>query len=92
MKSSILELIRKASTDLSADVENSLREALNKEDSNSPAKNVLSTIIDNIEIARKSSTPICQDTGYLLFLWIYHIMMMKKYNEAILEGVRNCYI
>lgn len=89
MKSSILELIRKASTDLSDDVENSLREALNKEDSNSPAKNVLSTIIDNIEIARKSSTPICQDTGYLLFFVdIPHNDDEKKYNEAILEGVR----
>ena len=88
LKNGVVELIRKASTDLSQDVETSLREALNKEDNNSPAKNVLSTILENVEIARKNSTPICQDTGYLLFFVdIPYSDDEKKYNEAILEGV-----
>jgi fumarate hydratase class I len=67
LKDSVIELIRRASTDLSIDVENSLQNALNSEKSDTPAKSVLSTILENVAIARKNSTPICQDTGYLIF-------------------------
>lgn len=89
LKNNIVELIKKASTDLSYDVESSLREALNKEDNNSPAKNVLSTILENVEIARKNSTPICQDTGYLLFFVdIPYNDDEIKYRNAIIEAVR----
>ena len=89
LQNSVVELIRKASTDLSHDVEASLREALSKEDNNSPAKNVLSTILENVEIARKNSTPICQDTGYLLFFVdIPYNDDEKKYRNTIIEAVR----
>jgi fumarate hydratase, class I len=59
----LLELIRLASTDLPNKVENCLRKALENEESGTPAKTALETILKNVEIARKNSTPICQDTG-----------------------------
>lgn len=63
----ILELIRRTSTDLPADVEAGLSEAVKHEIPGSAAHNALETIIKNIEISRKNSTPICQDTGTPIF-------------------------
>ncbi len=67
LKEAILELIRRAATDLPPDVEEALRKAYEKEEENTPAKNVLSTILENVKLARKQSTPMCQDTGALVF-------------------------
>lgn len=62
-----LELIRRAATDLSPDVEAALKKALASESENSPAADVMKTIMENVRQARKNSTPICQDTGSLIF-------------------------
>ena len=63
----ILELIRRTSTDLPADVEKKLRESYKQEEDGSAAQGALDTILQNVELARKNSTPICQDTGTPLF-------------------------
>lgn len=63
----ILELIRLAATDLPADVEASLRKALENEAPGSAARGALETILRNVEISRQNSTPICQDTGTPIF-------------------------
>ncbi len=63
----ILELIRRTSTDLPEDVEARLRAALEREEEGSAARGALETILQNVELARKNSTPICQDTGTPLF-------------------------
>ncbi len=63
----ILELIRRTSTDLPADVEKSLREAKEHEARGSAARQALETILRNVELSRKNSTPICQDTGTPIF-------------------------
>lgn len=62
-----LELIRKTSTDLSPDVEAALRRALTQEERGSTAARVLEAILENVELARKGCTPICQDTGLSSF-------------------------
>lgn len=67
LKEAFLELIRRAATDLPPDVEAVLQKAYEKEDDNTPAKNVFATILENVKLARKQSTPICQDTGSLVF-------------------------
>ena len=67
LKKSFLELIRKAATDLSPDVEEVIAQAHNREDDDTPAKGVFNTILENIHLARGNSTPICQDTGSLIF-------------------------
>jgi len=63
----ILELIRRTSTDLPADVEKSLRSAVEREEAGSAARGALETILKNVELSRENSTPICQDTGTPIF-------------------------
>jgi fumarate hydratase class I len=63
----ILELVRLTSTDLPFPVEKRLRDALEKEDPGSAARGALETIVKNVEMTRKNSTPICQDTGTPIF-------------------------
>jgi len=86
---SILELIRKASTDLSQDVENAILNAFNKEKKGTPAKSVFNTIIENIRMAREQSTPMCQDTGSLIFYIDFPVGETEKfYIEAIREAAK----
>lgn len=63
----LLELIRRTATELPDDVKRALREAYEREEPGSAAKETLLYIIKNVEIAKDNSTPICQDTGSLLF-------------------------
>jgi fumarate hydratase class I len=62
-----VELIRRASTDLPADVEAALRAAQTQEEPGSAAVDALATILENVALARANSTPICQDTGVPIF-------------------------
>ena len=59
----LLELIRLTSTSISTEVENRLQKAMVNEERGSSARGALQAILKNIEIARRNSTPICQDTG-----------------------------
>jgi fumarate hydratase class I len=63
----ILELVRMASTDLPPDVEASIRRAVEQEEPGSAARGALETILKNVELSRRNSTPICQDTGTPIF-------------------------
>ena len=63
----ILELIRRTSTSLPADVEKRLRAAVEQEEPSSAARGALETILKNVELSRANSTPICQDTGTPIF-------------------------
>ncbi len=84
LKESILELLRRAATDLSPDVEAAIRKARDKEDEGTPARNVFDTILENVELARKQSTPMCQDTGSLVIYIDFPVGdSEKKYRDAI---------
>ena len=63
----IADLIRETSSSLPDDVERGIRAALRRETAGSSAAVVLKTILDNVKLARKSGTPLCQDTGTLTF-------------------------
>jgi fumarate hydratase class I len=62
-----LELIRRSSTDLPADVEAALHRAREAEAPGSAARGALDTILENVALARAKSAPICQDTGTPIF-------------------------
>ncbi len=64
---SLTELIRRTSTDLPDDVQAALRQARRHENPRSSAHWALTTIMDNIRLARARAAPLCQDTGTLLF-------------------------
>lgn len=89
----VVELIRRASTDLPADVEMALRAALAGEESGSPAAGALEAILENVVLARANSTPVCQDTGTLLF-YISHAQGMgtrqlrTQIETAVAEATR----
>ncbi len=63
----IVEFIRRTSSDLPKDVEERLRAAVEKEAPGSAARGAMETILKNVELSRKNSTPICQDTGTPIF-------------------------
>lgn len=63
----LLELIRRTATDLPRDVEAALRQALKREQTGSSAAWTLAGILENTARARRQSSPICQDTGTLMF-------------------------
>jgi len=63
----VLQLIKLASTDLSPDVVDALRRATGAEADDSPAREVLTLLLENIAVAREHATPICQDTGMCNF-------------------------
>jgi fumarate hydratase class I len=67
LTNAFVELIRRAATELPADMEHALHDAREKEAPGSAAQGALNTIIQNVEIARAIASPICQDTGTPIF-------------------------
>lgn len=84
----IVGLYERAAVILPEDVENTLRVARDAEESGT-AKNVLNTILVNLDLARKKNTPICQDTGLPSFyIWYPRKYSQIKLREDILKATR----
>jgi fumarate hydratase class I len=64
---SLLELIRRTSTEIPDDVHQSILNALEQEKKGTIAENAIKIIDQNIALAKNKSQPICQDTGSILF-------------------------
>ena len=62
----ITDLIRETSSS-PEDVEKALAAALRREERGKSAAVVLRTVLDNVKLARREGTPLCQDTGTLTF-------------------------
>jgi fumarate hydratase, class I len=83
-----VELIRRTSTDLPADMEQALREAREREAAGSAAQGALDTMLINTEMSRAKSRPICQDTGTPIFEVHYPIgWSTRKLTEQIKRAV-----
>jgi fumarate hydratase class I len=93
----ILELIRRTSTDLPPDVEQALGAALQREASASAARGALDTILENVALARRDSSPICQDTGTPIFTvqhpagWSTRALR-QQIREAVAQATRKAYL
>ncbi len=84
----ILELVRITSTDLPPDIETSLRRSVKQEEPGSAAHGALETILKNVELSRKNSSPICQDTGTPIFyVQIPEGTSTRKLGETIKKAV-----
>jgi len=84
----IVQLIKKAETELPTDVINSLKKALKIE--KGVAKTQIETILKNIDLAKKTGRPMCQDTGIQTFFVeigydFPHTPQLKKW---IVNGVK----
>ncbi len=79
-----VELIRRAATQLPADMQKALRDAKEQEEPGSAAEGALDTILKNVEMANQNSTPICQDTGTPIFQIDYPLgVSTRKLAEQI---------
>jgi fumarate hydratase subunit alpha len=93
----IIEIIEsaciRANTELSPDVYNALKAALNVEES-VVGREILSQIIQNADAAKEEAMPICQDTGMaVFFVELGKDVHIEGSNltDAINEGVRRGY-
>jgi fumarate hydratase subunit alpha len=89
IENGIIELIRKAETDLPKDVVDSLKKAYEIEEG--VAKTQIEAILTNIDLAKKSKRPMCQDTGIQTFFVSVGINFphIEKLKDIIINGVRN---
>lgn len=93
----ILELVRFTSTNLPADVEKALREAQTRETHGSASYGALETILKNVEMTRRNSTPICQDTGTPIFFVRYPEgysprRLREQIKAAVAEATKKSYL
>jgi len=92
-----LELIRRAATDLPADIEAALHKARADEDDGSAAQATFDAILENVRMSRAASTPICQDTGTPIF-YVYYptgwstIGLKKQIRTAVAEATAKSYL
>ena len=63
----LLELIRRTSAEMPDDVQQAILASLEREQKGTIAESALKIIERNMELAKRKSQPICQDTGSLLF-------------------------
>jgi fumarate hydratase class I len=67
LPNSLLELIRRTSAEIPDDVNQSILASLEQEKKGTIAENAMKIIDQNIQLAKRKSQPICQDTGSILF-------------------------
>lgn len=90
---SVLQLIVRTSTDLPPDVRAAMRTAYNAEPSGTAAKQALTIIAQNIDLAVDNEGAICQDTGMPTFevkvpVGANQIWMRQQIREAVAEATR----
>jgi fumarate hydratase class I len=92
-----VELVRKAATDLPADMEQAISKAKGREEPGSAAEGALDTILNNVNLARENSTPICQDTGTPIFEIYYPVgvstrSLSEQIRHAVAEATEQSYL
>jgi len=87
LRDALVDLYRKAATSLPADVEAALISAYKKE---SPvAGSILSVLLENVRIARKTERPLCQDTGVpVFFIKVPVSVSQRDLRNTIIEATR----
>ncbi len=87
VSNAVVELLRKTVVKLPKDVESALRKAYASETDEVP-KMQLKAIVDNIDMAIKGNTPMCQDTGVTIFYAYLPKDCKLNVEKGIVEGVR----
>jgi len=86
VKDVTVELLRKTVTVMPEDVVNELNVAMDRETEAVP-KMQLKAILDNLALAEKTTTPLCQDTGVTIFYVSLPRCLNVDVAKAIREGV-----
>jgi fumarate hydratase class I len=97
LKLPVLELIRRASTRMPQDIIDALVKGRDAEEEGSRAFNTLNDMVKNILLADGHVTPLCQDTGTVLF-WVRHpygVSQRKvkaQIREAVVEATKKVWL
>jgi len=67
LKATLLELVRRTSAELPDDVVRALARGSTEEAAGSTSSYAMQIITQNIDLAKRKSAPLCQDTGSILF-------------------------
>jgi len=97
LRSNVLELVRRTSAHLPADVEEVIAMRHKLEEKGSKADFALDLVMQDIGLAKRYSRPICQDTGMLTFYVkcpreVNQIELKKTIEEAVVEATRVGYL
>jgi tartrate dehydratase alpha subunit/fumarate hydratase class I-like protein len=85
----VVELIRRASTQLPADVISAMEKGRDSEEPGSPAQSVLKLMLENAQMAREDETPICQDTGTNIYYVTVPVgVSLRKVEKVIVEATK----
>src|SRR3954470_24701422 len=97
LKESLIEVIRRTSSELPDDVHNAILRSLENEKKNTIAESALKIIDRNIALAKNKSQPICQDTGSIIFYidapaGLDQIPFEEATREAVKEATKKGYL
>jgi fumarate hydratase subunit alpha len=87
VKDVTIELLRKTVTKMTDDVVNELKNAMKNETEEVPRMQ-LKAILDNLDLAEKTNTPLCQDTGVTIFYVNLPRCLNVDVEKGIVDGVR----
>ena len=93
LKESLIELIRRTSAEIPDDVQSAILRGLQQEKEGTIAKSALEIIERNIDLAKRKSQPLCQDTGRILFyvdcpVGLNQVDFTNEAQEAVKEATR----
>ena len=93
----ILELIRRTSCFIPPDAQEILEIRKKLEEGGSRADFAMDLILQNIQLAKRNSRPICQDTGYLTFyikipVDFNPLILREAIETGVLEATRKGYL
>ena len=93
----IIEIVRRTSAEIPDDVQRAILAALENEKEGTIAENAMKIIEQNIELAKKKSQPICQDTGSILFyvdcpVGMNQVEFAQESREAVKEATKLGYL
>lgn len=94
---SLVELIRRTSAEIPDDAQQAILASLEREKQGSIAASALKIIEQNIELAKRKSQPICQDTGSVLFyvdcpVGLDQITFKEAAREAVKTATKKGYL
>ncbi len=97
LRKSLLELIRKTSSELPKDIQKAIDKGSQAEEKDSRGSYALNVIQENIQLACDTSLPLCQDTGTITFyvhapVGFDQLAFMKEAKKAVAEATRIGYL
>lgn len=97
LREAVFELIRRTSFELPQDVEKALHRALAAEEPSSTAALILSSYLENMEMAGEREAPLCQDTGLPLFFVSHPAdtardVLSRSIREAVIRATEKEYL